>query len=483
MDEILIRDAYHVAPMAPGGARSARVDILVQGERIVALGPGLSATPPLRPGARREVIDASRCVVLPGFVNTHHHLFQTMTRNAPAAQNAKLFDWLAALYPTWEFLEPETLFASTLLGGAELLLTGCTTTSDHHYLFPRGAPAELLDAQLEAAEILGIRAHVTRGSMSMGQSRGGMPPDSTVQDEDAILRDCERVLDRHHDPRPRSMKQIALAPCAPFSVSEDLMRATVRLARARGVRCHTHLAETEDENAYCLQRYGCRPLELMERWEWLGPDVWFAHGIYFTDAEIATLARTGTGIAHCPSSNMRLGSGIPRLPQLLAAGVPVGLGVDGSSSNDSSDMLGEVRQALLLARTGHGAAALTAEAALRLATQGGAALLGRASELGSLEPGKAADLVLFDVSGLDRAGALSDPLAALVFTGISHRAHTVLVNGRVVVRDGRLVTVDEAEVARRAHAASFRLYQRAGVRLPWGTPPWLDGLLGPPGGG
>lgn len=482
MHEILIRDAYHVAALDTAGTRLARADVLVRDGRIAALGRGLGASQPPAPGAAREVIDASRCVVLPGMVNTHHHLFQTMTRNAPVAQNSKLFDWLAALYGTWKFLDAETVYASTLLGGAELLLTGCTTTTDHHYLFPQGAPAELLDAQFEATAQLGIRAHLTRGSMSMGESRGGMPPDSIVQDEDAILRDCERVLDRHHDPRPGSMSRVALAPCAPFSVSEELMRATVRLARARGVRCHTHLAETEDENAYCLQRYGCRPLELMERWEWLGPEVWFAHGIFFTPEEMALLARTGTGIAHCPTSNMRLGSGIPRVPELLRAGVPVGLGVDGSSSNDSSDMLGEVRQALLLARAGHGADALTAEQALGLATHGGAALLGRADELGRLEPGMLADLVLFDVSGIDRAGALSDPLAALVFTGIAHRAHTVIVNGKVVVRDGRLATADEGEIARRAHAASFRLFECAGVRLPWGMPPWLDPQPGSTGG-
>jgi cytosine/adenosine deaminase-related metal-dependent hydrolase len=307
----------------------------------------------------------------------------------------------------------------------------------------------------------------------VGQSRGGLPPDDICQDEDAILRDCERVLDRHHDARPRAMTRIALAPCAPFSVSEELMRATAQMARTRGVRLHTHLAETEDENAYCMQRYGCRPLELMERFEWLGPDVWFAHGVYFTDAELDRLARTRTGVAHCPSSNMRLGSGIPRIPAMLQRGVPVGLGVDGSASNDSSDMLGEARAAMLLSRVGYGPRALSAAGALRLATRGGAALLGRDDELGSLEIGKAADLVLFDVSGLDRAGALSDPLAALVLTGISHRVRHAIVDGRVVVRDGRLTTVDEDEIARRAHALSFRLFERAGVALPWGRPPWL----------
>ncbi len=476
MHEVLVQDIFHLATFNSRGDRLRGADVLLRDGRVAAVGPGLARTNPPAAGVSRETLDASRCVVVPGLVNTHHHLFQAMTRNAPAAQNAKLFDWLATNYEVWQYLDAETVYWSTLLGGAELLLTGATTTTDHHYLFPRGAPAELLDAQLEAAARLGIRAHVTRGSMSMGRSQGGMPPDSIVQDEDVILADCERVLDRYHDPAPFAMRRIALAPCAPFSVSQRLLLETVRLARAKGVRCHTHLAETEDENTYCLERYGCRPLELMERLEWVGDDVWYAHGIFFDAAEMALLARTGTGVAHCPSSNMRLGSGMPRVPQLLQAGVPVGLGVDGSSSNDSSDMLAEVRQAILLARAGHGPGALSAEQAFGLATRGGARLLGRESELGSIEVGKAADLVLFDVSGLDRAGALSDPLAALVFTGISHRAHATIVNGRVVVRDGRLATVDEDEIAAQAHRASFALFRRAGVALPWGTPPWLGPL-------
>jgi cytosine/adenosine deaminase-related metal-dependent hydrolase len=406
-------------------------------------------------------------------VNTHHHFFQTLTRNLAAGQDLGLFDWLVAHYDIWKHLDAETVATGTLLAGAELLLTGCTTTSDHHYLFPRTAPAELLDAQMEALGQLGVRAHVTRGSMSLGRSSGGLPPDDVVQDEDAILLDCERVLDRWHDPRPGSMRRIALAPCSPFSVTDRLMRETIRLARKRGVRCHTHLAETEDETRYCLLRHGRRPLDLMEDLEWLGPDVWFAHGVHFDDHELDRLARTGTGIAHCPSSNMRLGSGVPRIPEMLRRGVPVGLGVDGAASNDASDLLGEVRQALLLARAGFGAAALGAEAALRMATRGGAALLGREAELGSLEPGKAADLVLVDVAGLDRAGALSDPLAALVFTGISHRVRWSIVGGEVVVRDGRLARIDEDALARAAHRSAFRLLERAGAALPWPRPSWL----------
>lgn len=474
MREILIRDIYHLVTLNAAGERLNGVDLLLRDGRIAAIGPGLQRTlPPPAAGLRREVLAAERCVVLPGLVNTHHHLYQTFTRNLPGAQNQKLFDWLVTLYEIWRHLDPEVVYWSTLLGGAELLLTGCTTTSDHHYLFPKGAPADLLDAQFEAAARLGIRIHVTRGSMSLGRSAGGLPPDDVVQDEGAILEDCERVLDRWHDPRPFAMQRVALAPCSPFSITERLLRDTVQLARRRGVRCHTHLAETEDENRFCLERYGRRPLDLMEDLEWVGPDIWYAHGIHFDDAEITRLARTQTGIAHCPASNMRLASGIAPVPAMLRRGVPVGLGVDGSASNDGSNMLAEVRQALLLSRVGFGAGALTAVEAVRLATQGSAALLGRAGELGTIEVGKAADCILVDVSGLDRAGALADPLAALVFTGISQRVHAAIVGGEVVVRDGRLVTVDEEEIARTAHALSFRMLRRAGVDLPWGEPRWL----------
>jgi cytosine/adenosine deaminase-related metal-dependent hydrolase len=472
--EILIRDIYHLVTQDDAGQRLAGADVLVRDGRIAALGRDLQRTHPPVPGVTREILRADRCVVLPGLINTHHHLYQTFTRNLPAAQDQKLFDWLRTLYEVWRHVDPEVVYWSTLLGGAELLLTGCTTTSDHHYVFPRDAPAELLDAQFEAAARLGIRMHATRGSMSLGRSAGGLPPDDVVQDEDVILADCERVIDRWHDPQPFAMQRVALAPCSPFSITEQLLRATIQLARRRGVHCHTHLAETADENRFCVERYGRRPLQWMADLEWLGPDVWFAHGIHFSDAELDLLARTRTGIAHCPASNMRLASGIPRVPEMLRRGVPVGLGVDGSASNDASNMLGEVRQALLLARVGFGADALSASAALRLATRGSATLLGRSAELGSIEVGKAADLVLVDVSGLDRAGALADPLAALVFTGISHRVHASLVNGRIVVRDGRLVGMDEEEIARRAHTLSFAMLRCAGVALPWGEPPWLD---------
>ncbi len=472
MGEILLRNIHHVATLSDAGESCGGVDILIRDARIAAIGPDLEREQPPGPGVQREVIVGSTCLAMPGLVNTHHHLFQTLQRNLPAVQNAKLFDWLVVLYEIWKFVDPEVVYWSTLLGCAELLLTGCTTTSDHHYLFPASAPAELLDAQMEAAARIGIRFHAARGSMSRGRSRGGLPPDAVVQDEGAILADCARVLERWHDPSPLSLRRIVLAPCSPFSVTPDLMRATVRLARRHGVHCHTHLAETEDEERYCQEHYGLRPLAWMQSLEWLGPDVWFAHGIHFTPAEIDLLARTATGVSHCPSSNMRLGSGTAPLVEMLAAGVPVGLGVDGSASNDTSDMLAEVRQALLVARSRNGAAALDADTALRLATRGGAQLLGRADTIGSLEVGKAADIVLIELARLDLAGALADPLAAIVFAGASHRVRTSIVNGRILVRDGRLVTADEDEIARRGRALALRLLRQAGCDLPFGHPEW-----------
>jgi cytosine/adenosine deaminase-related metal-dependent hydrolase len=472
LKEILIRDVYHLATLDDAGTRLQDVDVLLRDGRVAAIGRDLEAQHPPAADCPRRTLQGEHRLALPGLVNTHHHLFQTLQRNLPGVQNVKLFDWLRQLYEIWRFVDPEIVYWSTLLGCAELLLTGCTTSSDHHYLFPAAAPPELLDAQIEAAERIGIRFHSARGSMSLGRSRGGLPPDAIVQDEDRILGDCERVVHRWHDPSPFAMRRIVLAPCSPFSVTESLMRRTLELARAHGVHCHTHLAETVDEEEYCQRHYGCRPLRWMESIGWLGPDVWFAHGIHFDAEEIALLARTGTGVCHCPSSNMRLGSGIAPLQDMLRAGVPVGLGVDGSASNDTSDMLAEVRQALLLARARHGPEALDADTALRLATRGSARLLGRADVLGSLEVGKAADLVLVDLERLDLAGGLGDPLAAIVFAGMSHRVHTCIVNGRLVVEDGRLLTVDEGEIASKARDLSARMLQLARWELPYGTGTW-----------
>ena len=477
MNELLIQNAFHLATLDEAGTRLVGADLLIRGERIAAVRKADGPPLPAATGPRRT-LDASRCLVLPGLVNTHHHLFQTFTRNLPSVQNAKLFDWLTGLYDIWRHVDAEHVYWSTILGCSELLLTGCTTTSDHHYLFPKEAPAELLDAQLEAVERVGIRFHATRGSMSMGRSKGGLPPDSVVQDEDAILQDCERVIARWHDASPGSRRRVALAPCAPFNVTPQLMRDTIEMARRHGLQAHTHLAETEDENAFCLQNFGVRPLQLMEDLGWLGADVWFAHGVCFNDEELDKLAATGSGIAHCPSSNMRLGSGIPRIPEMVQRGVRVGLGVDGSASNDTSDMLGEVRQAMLLSRVRYGAEALGALQALQLATTGSARLLGRADEIGSLEVGKLADVVLIDLDRLDMAGALTDPLTAIVFAGIQHRVKTAIVHGEIIVEDGILRSMDEDEITRRAQELSFRLLRRAGVAPPWGAPPWISPAKG-----
>jgi 8-oxoguanine deaminase len=457
-ERILLRDIYHLVTSA-GAERQRGVDLLIEGQTISAIGRGLSAS-----GAR--VIDASTKLVIPGLVNTHHHMYQTLQRNIPAVQNAKLFDWLIALYEIWRHLTPEAIAVSTQLACAELLKTGCTTTTDHHYVFPQGVTEDLIGLQFEAAARVGVRFCATRGSMSRGRSRGGLPPDSVVQDEETILRASEELIAKYHDPSPLSMRRLALAPCSPFSVSEELMQQTAVLARRHGVRLHTHLAETKDEEAFCLQNHGCRPLALMERLGWIGDDVWYAHGIHFDDAELRLLARTGTGVAHCPSSNMRLGSGIARLPELRTLGVPVGLAVDGSASNDSSDMLGELRACLLLHRVLGGAGAITAEQVLELGTTGGARLLGWTA-IGTLAPGKAADLALVEMDRLDYAGALSDPLAAVIFSGCSHEVDTVIVNGAIVLERGRVLGIDEPALRRDANRVARMMLERAGHDTRW----------------
>jgi cytosine/adenosine deaminase-related metal-dependent hydrolase len=403
-----------------------------------------------------EVLDCSRHVVVPGFVNTHHHFYQTLTRALPAAQNAKLFDWLVYLYEIWKGIDAEAVRLSSLLAMGELLKTGCTCTTDHHYLYPRGFQGDLTGIQFEAAEALGMRFAPCRGSMSRSRKDGGLPPDSVVQTEEEILEDSRRVIERYHDPDPLAMRKVLLAPCSPFSVSRELMGRTADLARAHGVRLHTHLAETLDEEAYCLAAYQRRPLHLMADWGFVGPDVSYAHGIHFDDPELDLLARTGTSVAHCPSSNMRLGSGIARVKDMLARGINVGLAVDGSASNDTSDYLGEMRAALLLQRVRGGADALSVAEVFRMATENGARLLGFGG-LGRIREGWAADLAVFDVHRLEYAGALSDPLAALLLAGSSHQAAYTIVNGRVAVRDGRLVGIDEESLFQEANRASSAL--------------------------
>jgi 8-oxoguanine deaminase len=407
--------------------------VLIEGSTIKDVGTGDSS----RHDAD-EVINAHNKVILPGLINTHHHLFQTLTRAHPLALDVGLFQWLKTLYPVWARIDEEAVRLSALVGMAELMLSGCTTTTDHHYLFPRGQ-ARLIDAEIAASKVIGIRFHPTRGSMSLSEKDGGLPPDSVVQDEKTILKDCERVIDEYHDPSPGAMTRVALAPCSPFSVTPALMRETARLARAKGVRLHTHLAETNDEEDYCRAKFGCRPVDYLEQVGWLGDDVWLAHGIFFDDDEVTRLGRAHVGVAHCPTSNMRLGSGVCRVNDLRRAGSPVGLGVDGSASNDSSHMLAEVRQSLLLTRLIHGADSLAVTDALRLATVGGADCLGR-EDIGTITPGKMADLAVFSLDDLGYSGA-GDPVAALLLCH-PRRVDTLIVNGQIVVRDGSLITLD-----------------------------------------
>jgi 8-oxoguanine deaminase len=400
-----------------------------------------------------RVIDGSHAIALPGLVNTHHHLYQTLTRAYAPAADARLFGWLRTLYPIWARLDEECVHVAALAGMAELLLSGCTTTSDHHYLFPRGR-GNLIDAQIEAARRIGMRFHPTRGSMSVGRSKGGLPPDSVVQGEERILRDCERLIGKYHDGAPGSMLRLALAPCSPFSVSPDLMRASADLARRHGVRLHTHLAETRDEDAYCLSRFGKRPLDLLEDVGWLEGDTWLAHGIFFNRGEVKRLGRAGVGIAHCPSSNMRLGSGVAPVPALRRAGCPVGLGVDGSASNDSSHMLAEVRQALLLQRVRYGAGALAVADALRMATVEGARCLGR-DDIGTLEAGKRADVAMFDLRGAGYSGS-GDAVSALLLCAPA-QVDTLVVEGRVVVEGGALQTMSLDSVLRRHRTLAAKI--------------------------
>jgi len=395
-----------------------------------------------------EILDLSGHVLLPGLINTHHHFYQTLTRAVPEAQNANLFNWLKTLYPIWARMKPEDIRISTQTALAELALSGCTTAQDHLYLFPNGSR---LDDEIYAARQVGLRLHASRGSMSLGESKGGLPPDSVVEDEDAILKDSQRLIETYHDPKPGSMTQIVLAPCSPFSVTGELMRQSALLARQYGVHLHTHLAETQDEEAFCMQLFGYRPVGYMQSLDWVGEDVWFAHSVHVNQEEMQVYKRTGCGVAHCPSSNMRLASGIAPIMGMLRMGIKVGLGVDGSASNDSSHLLEEARQAMLVARlkAGLDGASLSGEAApplmtarqvLEIATRGSAAVLGR-TDLGSLEPGKCADFFAVRLDHLGYAGALHDPIAALVFTAPAQVDYTV-VGGKFIVRQGEFVTLD-----------------------------------------
>ena len=442
MREILLRGAEAVVTMDASRAEIAGGDVLIRGGVIAAVGQGLTTG--------GEVVSARGCVVTPGLVNTHHHLYQTLTRAVPGGQDALLFGWLKVLYPIWSRFGPEEMRVSALVGLAELALSGCTLSSDHLYLFPNGAR---LEDTIDAAREIGLRFHPTRGAMSIGESDGGLPPDALVEGEGAILNDMARVVDAFHDPSEGAMVRVGLAPCSPFSVSRALMRDAALLARDKGVMLHTHLAENDEDIAYSLAKFGCRPGQYAEDLGWTGDDVWHAHCVKLDGSEIDLFARSRTGVAHCPCSNCRLGSGIAPVRAMRDAGVKVALGVDGSASNDAGNLVAEARQMMLLQRVSRGADAMGAREALEIATLGGAQVLGR-PDCGSLEPGKRADIAVWDLSGVEAAGAW-DPVAALVFCAPT-RVRDLFVEGRQVVRDGHLATIDlphviedQARLARR----------------------------------
>ena len=438
MSSLFIKNASAIVTCDSRDTVLENAGILIQDGVITCLGPSDQEAD--------EVLDAGRCVVYPGLINTHHHLYQTFSRNLPQVQNLELFDWLRALYEIWKNLDGEAVYHSSLVGMGELLKTGCTTCFDHHYVFPQGQTGSLLEAQFAAAEELGIRMFASRGSMDLSKKDGGLPPDSVVQPVDEILRDCQRAVEKFHDSAPFSMRMVALAPCSPFSVSEELLRQSAVLARDLGVRLHTHLCETKDEEKFVLDRCGMRPLDYMESLGWTGPDVWFAHGIHFNGQELQRLADTGTGIAHCPISNMKLSSGVCRVPELLELGVNVGLAVDGSASNDGSNLLEELRVAYLLHRLHSSGRAPSGYGLLKMATVGGAKVLGR-DDIGSLTPGKAGDLFMIDTRRLEMAGADLDPMSLLGTVGWKGPVDYTVVQGRVTVRRGRLTGIDEEKTA------------------------------------
>lgn len=429
---LLLKNADMVVTMDKERREIKKGCVFIKGNTIVAVG-----TASEMPQIADRVIDLKGHIVIPGLINTHHHMYQSLTRVIPDAQDGELFKWLTALYPIWEKLTPEMMKVATKTAMAELILSGCTTSSDHQYVYPNGIK---LDHSIEAAEEMGMRFHACRGSMSVGRKQGGLPPDSIVEDEKTILKDTQRVIEQFHDARRGAMVRIVVAPCSPFSVSEQLMRDSAKLAREYGVSLHTHLAENVSDIEYSKKTFNKTPAQYVEDLEWVGHDVWHAHCVKLDDYGIKLFARTGTGIAHCPCSNMRLGSGIAPVRHMLDAGMNVGLGVDGSASNDSSDMLGEVRQALLLQRVGFGPEALTAREALEIATLGGAKNLNR-DDIGALVPGMMADIAVFNLDGVGLAGAQHDPVAALVFCNPGKVAYNI-INGRVVVEDGRVTTVD-----------------------------------------
>ena len=444
MSKILIKDIKELITMDDERKRYKDIDLLIEDEQIKAIDENID----ISAAEVDEIIEAGNYFAFPGLINTHHHFYQTLTRNIPDAQGVELFNWLKFLYPIWSKLTPEAVYYSTLLASAELLKTGCTTSVDHFYVFPDSQDDNLMDYQFKAAKEIGIRFHGSRGSMSLSEEDGGLPPASVVQSEDEILNDSQRVIDKYHDESEYGMQRVVLAPCSPFSVSKDLMIESIKLARQNNVLSHTHLAETLDENQYCVDTFGKRPLKLMEEWDWIGKDVWFAHGVHFNEFEIAKLAETGTGVSHCPASNMKLSSGAAKIPYMLKKQVPVSLAVDGSASNDASNMILELKLAYLLHKLIHGIKSITSEDVLSIATNGGRDVLNQ-PEIGSIEEGKAADLFMVRSDRLGFAGGQSDPVEALVNTGTTQEVDYNIVNGKVVVRKGELTTIKEYNVIKK----------------------------------
>ena len=439
MSTLLIKNLDAVVTCDASDSMPQQVDLLCENGLITKIGPGLDVQ-------ANRVIDASGMIAYPGLVNAHHHLYQVFSRNLPEVQNLELFDWLVALYEVWKNLTEKTEYLASLTAMGELVKNGCTTIFDHHYVFPAGG-GDLLEAQWQAAQELGVRMHFSRGSMDRSRKDGGLPPDSVVQTVDEIMKDSVRLIEKYQDTSFGSMKRIALAPCSPFSVSEDLLKESAVLARQYHVRLHTHLCETKDEENYTLEKVGLRPLAYMEKLGWVGDDVWYAHGIHFNTEELQLLAQTGTGVCHCPISNMKLSSGIARIPEMLEMNIPVGLGVDGSASNDGSNLLEEIRVAYLLHRLNSSDKAPSGYDILKMATMGSARLLGRDKEIGSLETGKCADLFLVKASRLELVGAMYDPKSVLGTVGLKGAVDYTIVNGEVAVENGRLARVDEEKLS------------------------------------
>ncbi len=456
MGRVLLKNIQTIYTFNNSDEIHNNTDIIITDGVITGIGKNLKVEED-----QTKVIDCSGLIALPGFVNTHHHLYQTLFRGLKEVQEKPLFPWLIGLYQFWQHLTPETVRYGALVGFSELLRTGCTYTADHHYVFPEGQPATLIDTQIAAAKEIGIRFHATRGSMSLGKDQGGLPPMSVVQKDTKILEDSERLILSYHDASDYAMTRIALAPCSPFSVTKELMKETAALARKYGVLLHTHLAETMDEESFCLEKYGKRPFELMEEVDWIGNDVWFAHGIYLNDMEIARMS--GSGIAHCPTSNMKLNSGICKTSELYQKGVKLSLAVDGSASNDGSNMLEEVRRMYLLNHLKYGTEGLSAYECLKIATRGGAEVLGR-TDTGYLEINMAADLILFDLNDIAYAGC-HDPLVSLVSLGNHSFTKMTIVNGKIVAMDGKLLTIDSTEVGRSAHAHACDLVEKEKNRI------------------